>query len=82
MLTQTRPLGDRQHVVHVGIGGEHALRAVEYEHIDGGLRPRAFQRADQRGGEQHVADAARDDDQHGLRWRQVTHPHPGPPLVS
>jgi len=49
-------------VAQIGIGGEHALGAFEHQGVDGCQRPGALQAADQRRCEQHVADAAGDDD--------------------
>ena len=57
-LGDARPRRHGDDVVDVRIAGEDAVGALEHQHVDVGVGPGAAQAADQRRGEQQVADAA------------------------
>jgi hypothetical protein len=55
------PLRDGDDVIHIGIAFEDALAAAEREHIQPRRRNALPHGADERSGEQHVAEAAQRD---------------------
>jgi hypothetical protein len=61
-LARAWPFRHRDDVRNVGIAGENALGSLEHQHVDRGVGIRARQAADQRRGEQHVAEPAQRDD--------------------
>ena len=67
--------------VEIGIAFENAGGIGEYQRVDGGIRPRAPQAADQRRAQQHIAQAAQGDHQDArlLRQRDTVGVHGGAP---
>ena len=70
VIAACRPLGDGKNVGHIRTAGDEAFGAGEDEHVDLRAGPRGFERADDRGRKQHIADAACHDDQNALRRRR------------
>ncbi|MNC88953.1 hypothetical protein D3C83_48330 [compost metagenome] len=66
MLEGAGALGYGDHAPDIRIGRKHAFRAAEHQDIDLRPRPCALEGADERRGEQHVPDAAGDDNQNAV----------------
>ena len=64
-------------VAEIGITLDDRCRVGEYQGVDCSLRPRPPQAADQRRGQQHVAQPAQGDDQNARPLRQLDAAHGG-----
>src|SRR5664279_6038187 len=69
-LRDAWPWRHDDHAVEIGIAVDDAGGIGEYQRVDGGIRPRVSQAADQRRGQQHVANSAQRDDQDARALRQ------------
>src|SRR5574341_499765 len=59
MLLQARARRDRQNPSHIGIRRDDSFRPIKYKHVDCRTRIGILERANDRRGEQHVADTTR-----------------------
>ena len=71
LCARARPRRHGDDAVEIGIAVEDAGGVGKHQRVDGGVRPGAAQAADQRRGQQHVAEPAQRDHQNARARRQL-----------